>query len=174
MYKLILAVVNCWKKFTRFMYTFIIKLLAKEYGKNLKVNGYSWFTKGVVTVGDHCNFNGMNIQAGRESKIKIGNYFHSGTECMIIAQNHNYEGSSIPYDNTYICKDVTIGDCVWLGNRVTILGGVNIGEGAIIQAGSVVSSDIPACGIAGGNPAKVFKYRDVEHYNKLKQEQKFF
>ena len=49
-----------------------------------------------------------------------------------------------------------------------------IGEGAIIQGGSVVHGEIPPCAIAGGNPAKVFKYRDIEHYNKLKNEKKFF
>lgn len=52
-------------------------------------------------------------------------------------------------------------------------GGVLIGEGAIIQAGSVVVSDIPACAIAGGHPAKVFKFRDKEHYYRLKEEGKF-
>ena len=54
-----------------------------------------------------------------------------------------------------------------------ILSGVKVGEGAIIQAGSVVVSDIPPCAIAGGHPAKVFKYRDKAHYDKLKYEKKF-
>jgi len=52
-------------------------------------------------------------------------------------------------------------------------GNITIGEGAIIQAGSVVVSDIPKYAIAGGDPAKVFKYRDIEHYEKLKKEKKF-
>ena len=59
------------------------------------------------------------------------------------------------------------------GSRVIILGGVTIGEGAIIQVGSVVVSDIPDYAIAGCHPAKVFKYRDKEHYYKLKQEESF-
>jgi len=92
---------------------------------------------------------------------------------MIITDIHNYEGNKIPYDDTYVVKDVLIDDCVWLGNRVIILGGVSIGKGAIIQAGSVVVSDIPAYAIAGGHPAKVFKWRDIDHYNKLEAEQKF-
>ena len=70
--------------------------------------------------------------------------------------------------------DVTIEDNVWRGQNVTILQGVKIGEGAIIQAGSVVVSDIEPCGIAGGHPAKVFKKRNEEHYYQLKQEKKFF
>jgi acetyltransferase-like isoleucine patch superfamily enzyme len=56
---------------------------------------------------------------------------------------------------------------------VIVLPGVTIGEGAIIQAGSVVVKDIEKCAIAGGHPAKTFKYRDTEHYEKLKKEKKF-
>ncbi len=92
----------------------------------------------------------------------------------MITQFHNYDhGKEIPYDDTYIYKDIDIGDNVWLGSRVTILGGVKIGEGVIIQAGSVVVSDIPEFSIAGGHPAKVFKKRDVEHYLRLKAQKKF-
>ena len=54
-----------------------------------------------------------------------------------------------------------------------ILPGTKIGEGAIIQGGSVVHGEIPPYAIAGGNPAKVFKYRDIEHFKKLKAEGKF-
>ena len=68
---------------------------------------------------------------------------------------------------------MVIEDNVWIGNHVISLPGVTIKEGAIIQAGSVVVGDIEKCGIAGGHPAKVFKYRDIEHYEKLKSERKF-
>ena len=122
-------------------------------------------------MGKNPNFNGMHVYG--KGKVVFGDNFHSGIECMIITDNHNYEGNAIPYDNTSITKDVTIGDNVWLGNRVIILGGVTIGEGAIIQAGAVVVKDIPPYAIAGGNPANVFKYRDKEHYESLKAEGKF-
>ena len=92
---------------------------------------------------------------------------------MIITSNHNYEGEMIPYDNTYIKKEVIIGDCVWFGNRVTVTGNVTIGEGAIVAAGAVVCKDVPPLAIVGGNPAKVIKYRNKDHYYKLKEEGKF-
>ena len=102
--------------------------------------------------------------------MSIGSYFHSGVDCRIICQNHNYDfWEKIPYDSTYVLKSVVIDDFVWLGDRVTILPGVHIGEGAILQAGSVVSKSIPPCAIAGGNPATVFKYRDREHFYSLKE-----
>lgn len=104
-------------------------------------------------------------------KVTIGDNFHSGVECRMISQFHRYDdGDAIPYDTKeYIFRDIVIEDNVWLGDRVIVLGGVTIGEGAIIQAGSVVVSDIPRYAIAGGHPAKVFKQRDVEHYEKLKK-----
>lgn len=49
-----------------------------------------------------------------------------------------------------------------------MLGGITLGEGCIIQAGSVVTSSIPKFAIAGGAPARVFKMRDVAHYERLK------
>ena len=59
-------------------------------------------------------------------------------------------------------------------NNVIVLPGVTIGEGVVIQAGSVVVKDIPALSVAGGHPAKVFKTRDIEHYNELKNQKLFF
>ena len=158
---------NIKKKF----YQHRCESVAKSYGNNFKVNGKSYVTPN-TTLGNNVNFNGMKIQG--KGNVTIGDNFHSGIECMIITSIHNYDkGNAIPYDDTIISKDVIIEDNVWLGNRVTVLPGVRIGEGAIIQAGSVVVKDIEKYAIAGGHPAKVFKYRDIDHYEKLKKEKKF-
>jgi chloramphenicol O-acetyltransferase type B len=159
------------RKITRLYYTWKVRIRCKEVGARLKVNGKSSVGKNTI-LGDNVNFNGMAISG--TGKVVIGNNFHSGVECMMITRMHNYDhGQAIPYDNTYIIKDIVIEDNVWIGSRVIILGGVKIGEGAIIQAGSVVVKDIPKYAIAGGHPARVFKYRDIEHYERLKKEGKF-
>ena len=152
------------------MFTTLVKMSVGKYGQPLYINGFSRVTKKTI-LGKNVSFNGMSIQGCGE--VVVGDNFHSGKDCMIITQNHNYKGEMLPYDNTYICKKITIGDNVWLGHRVIILPGVTIEEGAIIQAGAVVSSDIPAYAIAGGNPAKVFSHREKEHYDRLKKEGKF-
>lgn len=139
-------------------------------GDFLKVNAHSRVTNHTY-LGNHVNFNGIRIMG--VGNVHIGDYFHFGRECLIITQNHNYEGNEIPYDSTYITKDTVIKDFVWIGDRVIILGGSNIGEGAIIQAGSVVCGDIPAYAIAGGHPAKPFKYRNIEHFKTLKEQGRF-
>ena len=159
------------RKILAFFYKLKIKKRCRSYIEPLKVNGYSTCTKNTV-LGKNINFNGMKISGCGD--VVIGDNFHSGSECLMITQNHNYEGKTIPYDETYICKDIIIEDNVWLGNRVIVLGGITIGEGAIIQAGSVIVSDIPKYAIAGGHPAKVFNQRDIEHYNKLMTNKKFY
>ncbi|MGO4911497.1 acyltransferase [Leeuwenhoekiella sp. W20_SRS_FM14] len=137
----------------------------------MSVNHESYVTKNTY-LGKNVNFNGMTIQGG--GKVTIGDNFHSGSNCQIITQNHNFNGgSAIPYDSTYVYKDVEIGDNVWLGNNVIILAGCRLGEGVIVQAGSVVVKNIPDYCIAGGHPAEVFSKRDVSHYIDLKNNQKF-
>jgi len=62
--------------------------------------------------------------------------------------------------------DTTVGHDVWLGYRALVMPGVTSGHGAVVAAGSVVTADIPAYAIAGGNPARVIRQRfddaDVE------------
>lgn len=74
----------------------------------------------------------------------------------------------IPYDDSLVLKTIVFEDYVWVGSHVIIVGNVTIGEGAIIAAGAVVTKDVPKYAIVGGNPAKVIKYRDIEHFNSLK------
>ena len=127
---------------------------------------------GKIHLGENCNFNGMQVVGN--GTVYFGDNFHSGTECMIITQNHNYDsGNAIPYDNSFDYKTIIIEDNVWFGNRVTVVGNVRIGEGAILAAGAVVVKDVPACAIVGGNPARVIKYRDINHYKYLKVNKKF-
>jgi acetyltransferase-like isoleucine patch superfamily enzyme len=159
------------KNIKNFFFKIKVKFQSKSVGLGLRVNNKSNVTSSTI-LGNNVNFNGMMIEG--KGFVRIGNNFHSGKECCILTDIHNYDkGNALPYDETFIIKDVTIEDNVWLGNRVIILGGVKIGEGAIIQAGSVVVNNIPKYAIAGGHPAKVFKYRDINHYKILKKQKKF-
>jgi virginiamycin A acetyltransferase len=55
--------------------------------------------------------------------------------------------------------DTVIGNDVWIGTGATIMPGVTIGDGAVIGAKAVVAKDVPAFGVAAGNPAEIRKYR---------------
>ena len=93
--------------------------------------------------------------------MKIENGFHSGTNILVITSNHDYNSNNyVPYGYDDISKPVLIGNAVWVGSNVTILPGAKVGDGVIVQAGSVVHGSLQDYGIYGGNPAKLIKKRD--------------
>ncbi|WP_457564275.1 acyltransferase, partial [Caminibacter sp.] len=143
------------RKILTYFFTFIALRKIGSYKTKPKVNFYSRFTTN-TNLGKNCHFNGLVIR-GR-GKVVIGDNFHCGKQVLFINSYHKYDGAdAVPYDTKeMIDKDIIIEDNVWIGDRAIVLGGVKIGEGAIIQAGAVVVSDIPKYAIAGGNPAKVF------------------
>jgi acetyltransferase-like isoleucine patch superfamily enzyme len=161
---MIVKIRRLYKRLKSLFFTYIAKKTIVRSPK-FKANGFTKLSK-KTSLGTDCHFNGLIINGG--GVVKIGDNFHSGENVRFITEDHNYNGSRLPYDNTNIVKDILIGENVWLGRDVTILGGVDIGEGVIIQAGSVVTSDIPPLSIAGGHPARVFSKRDSAHYFKLK------
>lgn len=80
---------------------------AKSIGENFYCGGWSSVNKNTI-LKDHVNFNGLRIEG--DGKVTIGRYFHSGTECLIITRNHNYDtGEEIPYDKSFVYKDIEIG-----------------------------------------------------------------
>lgn len=157
--------IKVYRKLKKIFWGLLSRKVVSTYGENFTVNNRCNFTK-YTLIGNNCHFNGLSIQG--KGVVTIGNNFHSGDGCLFITSNHNYNGTELPYDNTEIVRDICIGDNVWIGSRVIVLGGVSIGEGAIIQAGSVVTSNVPALAISGGHPANVFSHRDPTHYNSLK------
>ena len=154
----------------RFYYSYIVKSKASSYEGKVKANFKTKVTNNTY-LGHNFNSNGLVIYG--KGKVVIGDNFHCGSGCVIMTENHNINGAAVPYDETYIVKDVVIGDNVWLGACVTLLPGVVVGEGVVIQANSTVVSDVDALAIVGGHPAKVFSSRNSNHYYKLKSEGKF-
>jgi len=137
----------------------------------VRANGFCRMTRN-THVGSNVHFNGMEIRG--EGVVRIGDNFHSGRGCLFITSFHDYDrGDAIPYGRSYVHKAIIIEDNVWLGDRVIVLGGSVIREGAIIQAGSVVIGEVPKCAIVGGHPATPFKWRDMEHYERLKAQGHF-
>ena len=140
--------------------------------KNKPFIGGACSFNGKTRLGQNCSFNGCKVVG--QGTLTIGDNFHSGGDLLIVTSNHNFSsGSALPYDATHIVKPVSIADNVWIGERVTILPGVSIGEGAIVQAGSVVVRDVEPLAIVGGSPAQKFHERDSEHYHSLKSQSKF-
>lgn len=113
-----------------------------DYGKHIRVGkrffanfNFTVLDEAIVTIGDDC-FVGPNVS------IYTACHSTDPTE-----RNTRQEWA----------KPVTIGNNVWIGGSVTILPGVSIGDNVTIGAGSVVTSDIPSCSVAVGNPCRVVK-----------------
>lgn len=70
-----------------------------------------------------------------------------------------FKDLSAPFSTKESREDTIIGNDVWIGQNVTFLPGVHVGDGAIIGANSVVGKDIPAYAVAVGNPIQIKKYR---------------
>lgn len=155
---------------TLYRFAFGRRAVCRHGRRELHINGWSRFGSR-VNIGKNANFNGVRTY-GR-GMVTFGDNFHSAAGLIVLTQSHNYMGAALPYDTSVLVRDVQIGDNVWIGLNVLVLPGVTIGEGAIVQAGSVVAIDVPALAIVGGNPARPIKFRDAEHYRSLKHHGKF-
>lgn len=115
---------------------------------------------------------GPNVLLDGRGGITIGDNTTLGFNVVVLSANHDYQSNDLPYEhNVYIHKPVTIGCNVWIGGNVLIVPGVSIGDGAIVAAGTVVTANVQPLAIVGNQPMRIIKYRDAEHYEKLRYEQ---
>ena len=108
-------------------------------------------TEGKISIGDRAALNSFCRLFGHGS-IEIGEDTQIGPGVLITTTDHDYQG-----DLETRFKPVFIGKQVWIGANVTILPGVEIGDSAVIGAGSVVTKNIPPLSVAVGVPARVIK-----------------
>lgn len=99
--------------------------------------------------------------------MRIGDNFLCGRWVTITDNGHGktsmYDLQQAPAGRRLFSKgNVTIGNNVWVGDKATILPGVTIGDGAVIAANAVVTKDVPAYSVVGGNPAKVIKQYKID------------
>ena len=105
---------------------------------------------------------GENFFANYNFIVLDGNYVRIGDNVWI-APNVGIYAAGHPLDvNDRIAGweyafPVTIGNNVWIGGSVSIIGGVTIGDNAVVAAGSVVIRDVPANTLVAGNPARVVR-----------------
>ena len=114
-----------------------------------------------IVIGDNVFINSY-LHIGAIGKIIIGKGSYIGQGVLITDHSHGKLDLSdinveIGKRNLYSKGSVIIGENVWIGEHAAILPGVTIGANAIIGANAVVTKDVPANAVVGGNPARVIK-----------------
>jgi len=141
--------------------------------------------EGKNQIPEFCNFSGK-ITLGYNTTLGLHNFFHGtieiGKYCQIGAYVAIHTNNHpISHLTTYINKNlfngelatnkvlgsIEIGHDVWIGHNAILVGSFKVGNGAIIAAGAVVTSDVPSYSIVAGTPARVIRYRFSE---KVQQE----
>lgn len=148
--------------------------------KSARITGWRNISIGHHTIiGEHA---WLNVNQRQNEAISIGNYCYLGPNTFlssgyqivikdyamftlgskILGANHIIQNPFEPYISTGVTaeKKTNIGYNVWVGTDALIVGGVDIGYGSIIGAGSIVTQNIPPFSIAVGVPAKIIKRFD--------------
>ena len=133
------------------------KMMLEHCGKDVNIEKNAYFSP-KVSLGD---YSGIGVNARILGRCIIGHHVMMGEECRIITRNHRSDRTDIPMMEQGFEEEkaVYIGNDVWIGDRVTILPGVHIGDGCIIAAGAVVTKDAEPYTVVGGVPAKVIRSR---------------
>jgi acetyltransferase-like isoleucine patch superfamily enzyme len=114
---------------------------------------------GQIKIGKNTSINPFCVLYGHGG-LTIGDNVRMATHTVIIPAEHIFEETDKSITSQGLSKSgVKIGSDVWFGAGVIVLDGCDIGEGAVIGAGSVVTKSIPPYTVAVGSPAKVIRSR---------------
>lgn len=118
----------------------------KSYVMTGWVSNYNPWVDSHITIGNYCSINSVSFLLNGDA-----------------GHNHGVLCSTYQWDTVARRRDrrstITIGNDVWIGQDAMILGGVTVGDGAIVGAGSLVTRDVAPYTIVAGNPAAVIRTR---------------
>ncbi len=143
-----------WKKYNNHNYTYAVnefnidKVLVGKYTYG-PIEVYSDDLSVDLSIGSFCSI-------GKETIFLLGEEHHTD-----IISTYPFRVKMIHKSKyeAYSKGNIVVGDDVWFGQKVTVLSGVKIGQGAVIATGAVVTKDVPPYAVVAGIPAKIIKYR---------------
>ncbi len=112
-----------------------------DCGRNIRIGDR-------VFINQNCTFYAL-------AEITIGDDVLIGPNVSLISSGHPVAPSQ--RRAALVGKPITVGNGVWIAAGATVIGGVTIGENSVVAAGSVVTRDVPANTLVGGNPARVIR-----------------
>lgn len=139
----------------RIRHAYLRRFCRIHIGRNSTVAAGCYITGDKIFIGDNTVINRFTYLDGR-CPLFIGNNVNVSHYTLIQTLTHD------PQNPDFICleKPVAIHDYAWIGARALIMPGVTIFEGAVVAAGSIVTKDVPAFTIVGGNPARQLGVRN--------------
>ncbi|WP_057757813.1 sugar O-acetyltransferase [Lapidilactobacillus dextrinicus] len=144
------------------------RTLFGKAGKNLYVNPPINVDYGChITIGDNFYAN-MDCIFLDVNRVTIGNNVMVGPRVGFYTAGHPIV-ADIRIEDLEFGSPIVVEDNVWIGGSAVILPGVTIGKNAIVGAGAVVTKDVPANSIVGGNPAKVIRMINDQDRQKWEQ-----
>lgn len=121
-----------------------IHLEAREPSASIEIEDGVWINNSAVIIAERCSiFIGANTLIGTEFTVYDSDFHALHPEKRLASAQK--------------CAAVNIGKNVFIGSRVTILKGVNVGDNSVIAACSVVTRDVPSGSLVAGNPACVIR-----------------
>lgn len=162
-----------WGKFLRLGNQVYVSALSKNgilFGDNVSVGAFSRIivSTSLNNIGEKIII-GNNVGIGEFAYLGGAGSLEIGDECIVgqyfscHPENHNHLHLDTAIRLQGVSrKGIKIGNNCWIGSKVTVLDGVNIGNGCIIAAGSVVTKSFTDNQIIGGVPAKILKSRTNE------------
>jgi acetyltransferase-like isoleucine patch superfamily enzyme len=113
----------------------------------------------------HSVFIGPKTFLDSKGSIEIGDGSILSTEVVVLSSSHNIlDSETLPYSIKSDYSKTSIGRGCWIGYRVILLPGIELGDGVIVGAGSVVTKSFETGSVIAGNPAKLIRKREVSPY----------
>ena len=138
---------------------FRVKLILSRYSR-IAHHTILW-GDGKIEIGERSSIGSWSrVFASKNGGVTIGNYTMSASHLYIIDCNHGLKANELIMKQPMVQKPVIIGNDVWMGYHTTILMGVNLEDGVVCGACSVVTKSFPKNSIVAGIPAKVIRTRD--------------
>lgn len=143
----------------------ILEKLLPNRKPGMYLQGPIFFDYGCYTTFGENFYANANFTVLDCGPVTIGNSCWFGPNVTLVTPMHplRYQDRNARYRedgskyNLEFDRPITIGDNCWFGSNVTVIGGVTIGSGCVIGAGSVVTKDIPDNSLAVGNPCHVLR-----------------
>ncbi|MFD2078426.1 transferase hexapeptide (six repeat-containing protein) [Actinopolymorpha cephalotaxi] len=125
-------------------------------GATSYIGGHALVKVDVLEMGSECTLNPYSVVRGQ---VRMGDQVRIGAHTSLLGFNHSIAPDRPVCKQPTTSRGITIGDDVWIGSHVVVLDGVHVGDHAVLGAGAVVTKDVPAWAVVGGNPARQIRDR---------------